>query len=348
MSQHLRQEKNCLNCGSTVEDRYCSHCGQENIIVKESFGHLFRHFFEDVTHYDSKFFTTIKDLALKPGFLTKEYMSGRRASYLHPIRMYVFISFLYFLAAFTFSHSSHNLESATGQRAALSAKRELADSLQHILQETGTSTPADSIKSVALAGTINRLQLDSLQEEEIEFNVIGNIDYKVLKEYHEQQAALPAEKRDRGIKPWLYGHWFAKIEQHGESVLEILIGKTQHAMPKLMFLLLPLFAWGLKLFYDKKKYYYGDHAIFSLHFHSAAFLLFFVIAALNKVLPVFFANILSLLELFILIIYLTIALKNTYQQSFVVSLIKALVLSLIYGVFIVAGFSVIALSALTL
>lgn len=345
MSQHLRHEKNCLNCGATVEDRYCSHCGQENIVVKESFGHLFRHFFEDVTHYDSKFFVTIKDLAFKPGFLTKEYLSGRRASYLHPIRMYVFISFLYFLAAFTFKHSSHKLESITKEKTAMAAKKEVADSLLQISQETGNKTPVDSIKSAALASAVSRLQLDTIHVKETEFNVIGNIDYKRLKEYHETQMALPAEKRDKGIKPWLYGRWFASIEEYGEAAVELLIEKTQHAIPKLMFLLLPLFALILKLFYDKKKYYYGDHAIFSLHFHSAAFLLFFVIAVLNKVVPAF-ANFLSSLELFVLIAYMTIALRNAYQQSLFVSLVKAIGLSIIYGIFIAAGFTIIALSAL--
>ncbi len=345
MSQHLRHEKNCLNCGATVEDRYCSHCGQENIVVKESFGHLFRHFFEDVTHYDSKFFITIKDLAFKPGFLTKEYLSGRRASYLHPIRMYVFISFLYFLAAFTFRHSSHKLESIKEERTVMVARKEMADSLHQILQETGNKTPVDSIKSAALASTISRLQLDTIHVEEIEFNIVGNIDYKLLKEYHEQQQALPAEKRDKGIKPWLYGRWFTAIEHNGEAVLEQLIEKTQHAIPKLMFLLLPLFALILKLFYDKKKYYYGDHAIFSLHFHSAAFLLFFVIALLNKVVPAI-ATFLSSMELFLLIAYMTIALRNAYQQSLFISLVKAIGVSFIYGIFIAAGFAIIALSAL--
>lgn len=345
MSQHLRHEKNCLNCGATVEDRYCSHCGQENIVVKESFGHLLRHFFEDVTHYDSKFFVTIKDLLFKPGFLTKEYLSGKRASYLHPIRMYVFISFLYFLAAFTFSSSTHKLEVARDEHLTMVVKKEIADSLLDILHETGTGTPADSIKTVALAEAVSRLNLDSIHAAEIQFHVIGDVDYPYLRQYVAEQNALPAEKRDKGIKPWLYNRWFRNISHNGEAAVEILIEKTLHAIPKLMFLLLPLFAWLLKLFYNRRKYYYGDHAIFSLHFHSAVFLLFLVIAILNKVLPSL-APYFSMLETVLLITYLTFALKQAYQQSFFVSLIKGLVLSLLYGVFIAVGFAVLAFSAL--
>src|SRR4030095_10871822 len=96
---------NCLNCGTAVMGRYCHVCGQENIEPKESFWHLVTHFFNDVTHFDGKFFITLKDLLLKPGFLTKEYMIGKRASYLNPVRMYVFTSAIFFLLFFSFFRS---------------------------------------------------------------------------------------------------------------------------------------------------------------------------------------------------------------------------------------------------
>ena len=80
---------------------YCHNCGQENIEPKESIWHLVSHLFEDLTHFDGKFFTSLKDLILKPGFLSKEYMLGRRASYLNPIRMYLFTSAIFFLIFFS-------------------------------------------------------------------------------------------------------------------------------------------------------------------------------------------------------------------------------------------------------
>jgi len=76
----LRTEKICLNCGTEITDRFCPHCGQENIEPKQSVWHLINHFFSDITHFDGKFFITVKDLFAKPGFLSKEYMAGRRAS----------------------------------------------------------------------------------------------------------------------------------------------------------------------------------------------------------------------------------------------------------------------------
>jgi hypothetical protein len=95
-----RKEKNCLNCQATLYGRYCHVCGQENLEPKETVWHLVLHFFNDITHFDGKFFSTVKYLLRKPGFLSAEYVAGRRASYLNPIRMYVFTSAFFFLILF--------------------------------------------------------------------------------------------------------------------------------------------------------------------------------------------------------------------------------------------------------
>lgn len=96
-----RKEKVCLNCNANLYGRYCHVCGQENLEPKETVWHLVTHFFNDITHFDGKFFSTVKLLITKPGFLSKEYMIGRRASYLNPIRMYVFTSAIFFLIFFS-------------------------------------------------------------------------------------------------------------------------------------------------------------------------------------------------------------------------------------------------------
>jgi Protein of unknown function (DUF3667) len=96
-----RKEKNCLNCQSEVVGRYCHKCGQENLEPKETVWHLIQHFFNDITHFDGKFFETVKYLLRRPGFLSLEYMRGRRMAYLNPIRMYVFTSAIFFIILFS-------------------------------------------------------------------------------------------------------------------------------------------------------------------------------------------------------------------------------------------------------
>jgi Protein of unknown function (DUF3667) len=98
-----RKEKNCLNCQATLYGRYCHVCGQENLEPKETVWHLVQHFFNDITHFDGKFFATVKYLLRKPGFLSAEYRAGRRMSYLNPIRMYVFTSAFFFIVLYSIS-----------------------------------------------------------------------------------------------------------------------------------------------------------------------------------------------------------------------------------------------------
>src|SRR5688500_10817736 len=101
MSHHkIRQEKNCLNCGQTVEDRYCTHCGQENVEIQHSALHLIFHYVQDLFHYDGKVWHTLKNLLLKPGLVASEYMEGKRMRNLEPVRFYVFASTVFFLLLF--------------------------------------------------------------------------------------------------------------------------------------------------------------------------------------------------------------------------------------------------------
>src|SRR5204862_2249809 len=103
-------EKNCLNCNAQLQGKYCHICGQEHIEPKETAWHLVSHFFQDITHFDGKFFSTLKLLVFRPGFLSREYMAGRRASYLNPVRMYVFTSAIFFLLFFSFFRSKQSIK----------------------------------------------------------------------------------------------------------------------------------------------------------------------------------------------------------------------------------------------
>jgi Protein of unknown function (DUF3667) len=96
-----RNEKICLNCEANLYNRYCHVCGQENVEPKETVWGIVSHFAYDITHFDGKFFGTIKDLIRKPGFLSLEHIKGRRARYLHPIRLYVFTSAFFFIIFFS-------------------------------------------------------------------------------------------------------------------------------------------------------------------------------------------------------------------------------------------------------
>lgn len=99
-----RLETNCLNCGAQVTGKFCSACGQENIETRENFLHLALHTVGDFFHFDSKFIRTLNPLLTKPGFLTKEYWAGKRMHYLHPLRLFFFITVVMVIIANTYYH----------------------------------------------------------------------------------------------------------------------------------------------------------------------------------------------------------------------------------------------------
>ena len=106
----IRNDKTCLNCRYVAANRFCPNCGQENTDTRKTFHHLFIHFFEDLTHYENAFWRTIKNLLFKPATLTKEYLSGKRLSYLAPVRLYIFISFITFLLITIFPRETSSSE----------------------------------------------------------------------------------------------------------------------------------------------------------------------------------------------------------------------------------------------
>lgn len=93
-----REEKNCLNCGTVVIDKFCHHCGQENIETHENFFHIAWHFITDYFHFDSKFFRSLIPLFIKPGFLTREYWDGRRMRYIPPLRLFFFVTIIFMIS----------------------------------------------------------------------------------------------------------------------------------------------------------------------------------------------------------------------------------------------------------
>jgi Protein of unknown function (DUF3667) len=97
-----RTETTCLNCGTEVSGNFCSNCGQENVETHENFFHLAGHFISDYFHFDSKFFRSLIPLFIRPGFLTKEYWHGRRVHYIHPLRLFFFITIIFMISTTAF------------------------------------------------------------------------------------------------------------------------------------------------------------------------------------------------------------------------------------------------------
>jgi hypothetical protein len=95
----LKESKNkyCLNCGTLLQGEFCHNCGQKDLPRRQSIGAWVKDFLNAFISFESKFFRTLLTLFAKPGKAVVEFNEGKRNRFYHPARMYVFLSFLFFL-----------------------------------------------------------------------------------------------------------------------------------------------------------------------------------------------------------------------------------------------------------
>lgn len=88
----------CLNCSAPLHGPFCSVCGQRAVPPNPSVRELAGDAWHELSGYDGRIMSTIRGL-MRPGFLTREYLEGRRAQYLPPLRVYLIVSVVYFVVA---------------------------------------------------------------------------------------------------------------------------------------------------------------------------------------------------------------------------------------------------------
>jgi hypothetical protein len=89
--ENRRITMKCKNCGKEIQVKYCSYCGQEVIKERLSIGELARKFIETITHAEQGIFRLVKELCLKPGVVSREYIDGRRKKYFSPIKYLIIV-----------------------------------------------------------------------------------------------------------------------------------------------------------------------------------------------------------------------------------------------------------------
>jgi hypothetical protein len=286
-SHHLRKEKRCLNCSNTVEQRYCGNCGQENIEPRQTFGHLLAHFFEDLTHYEGKFWGTLRHLFFKPAYLTKEFIAGKRNKYLPPVRLYIFASFITFLLMGIIPEaptSSDNFK-LTADSAALYHNHS-KDSIKQVGVDMSKAIK-DSLAKAAVTDTAAR---DT--SGEIDFSAHYDDDGGIsFFDFQKTMPELDSAKAARSSTADPMGFWRYKFNKKlihfgtypGDLREEMIVKAFGSNFPKALFVYMPLFALILRLFHRKRNWIYFDHGIFTLHFFSFTLLVFLAFVLLSSI-----------------------------------------------------------------
>ncbi|GGH04682.1 DUF3667 domain-containing protein [Mucilaginibacter phyllosphaerae] len=367
MKKHYRIENDCLNCGTILAGKFCHNCGQENLEMKESFGHMLNHAVSDYFHFDYQFFHTLRPLFLKPGHLTTEYLAGRRAQYLHPVKMYIFISLVFFV--FFLSGSNHNAKSGKQEHAkettstdtvkknigkAINADKNLTKEQKKVLAEKVDAWIPDKIaKEIEHDRNKDKAQLKVDNDDGGGFVVYGDDKLNKFKNYDAylaDQQKLPEAKRDNFIWRYITKKGFDWKNQ-GKNAKEVLFEGLKHNAPKVMFLLLPLFALILKVAFWKNHKLYVEHIIYAIHLHCFLFLFLTITILVKIIIPDNWETLISIIQAaatLSIIWYIYRSLRLVYNRTRWRTVSKMVGVSFMYSmVFGLSVFIILVITALT-
>ena len=280
----------CLNCGNERAENFCPQCGQRAGNRLE-IGAFVRDVVDDQLSVDAKIPRTLGPLFLKPGFLTAEFINGRAARYIPPFRLYLLTSLLFFLLLSFLSGRSDWAERA---------EKEITAQSDTVAARTAAADTANGLRI-----GVSRNGETWLQKTEV------NVPWKWLDQKIETNldalGKLPPAVAMRRVTD-------ATIEE----------------LPKVMFILLPVYALLLKLLYARRKRYYIEHFIFALHVHSFTFLLF-AMALVSRL------DWASVIISIVLPVYTYVAMKRVYQQGYFKTFVKWGVLGFVYSTLLMFG-----------
>jgi len=327
----------CENCGAQLQGHWCAKCGQPAIDYRRSFRHVIADLLNEFLNWDSKFFATIGLLLVRPWKLTNEFLAGHRVRYVHPLRLYLLASILFFFAV---NYGARGLRFEPGNlspkdRAELEADLKKEDlppaareKLEALLRESPAS-PAPSPQTTAPSPS----PAPKTDKQKQEFGKIGERPFVV---FDQAKSTTPFES-------WIEARAKEKMGEHGTK-MGLFISTLFSNLPYMMLCCIPLFALVLKILYVRRHIFYIDHLIYALHIHTFAYtgIMLIVLATigLNRVIPGPIAGWTIALFWIAFLVQIFLSIRRVYRQGWFISIFKFL-----FGGFVYLMVLVLALAA---
>jgi hypothetical protein len=242
---------------------YCAQCGQKAVNLHRPFPQLLSDVIDDAFSLDTRLVRTLRPLLFRPGLVTRDYLTGRRVSYVPPLRAYLIAALVFFGLFAIFPNRLRVEVFMKGEKPTLTGSR-------------------------------------------MTFELPAQVPF-IDRRYQEAAAAAKANPEE-----------FARV-----------LGAQ---IPRSFFLLLPLFALLLELFYRRQGYYH-EHLVFSLYYHSFLFIVFagfFLLGWTDGLLPGLVRAAIGVGLLVWLVSYLPLALRRVYGGSWPRTLLKLTGLGVLY------------------
>ncbi|MEY4904030.1 MAG: hypothetical protein RLZZ292_1845 [Bacteroidota bacterium] len=290
------QHKLCPNCETEVPEsdyNFCNNCGQENRDIKLPVRYFVTDFFESLTNLDTKTFHSLRDLLWSPGLLTKNFNANKRARYVPPFRLYLLTSALFFLLL-TFVFKKTVVENEANFR-------------NTMIKETG-------------AGQISMFTLTRFSGEQFkQLLAIEEVSVAKIDSFCQTSNIKTDFINSRILKGMLD---FRTGRLQASQIEEMLFENLSYSL----FLCMPIFAFLLYLFNDRNKYFFSEHFVFALHFHTYIF----IILGISSLIAKSFFTIPSSLTMVFCYGIFTKSMYTVYQETWRKTIVKTLGILLFY------------------
>jgi Protein of unknown function (DUF3667) len=361
----------CENCGAQLQGHWCAKCGQPAIDYRRSFRHVIADLLNEFLNWDSKFFATMVLLLIRPWKLTNQFLAGHRVRYVHPLRLYLLASILFFFAATYGIKSAHlqpiNLSPSTRAEIRSELEQEnVPPEVREKIEQALGGKPIASEKRAALEEQLKNENLpkearDAIQQrlhygdpspmdartklEDTIKALTPDVRTKVeesLKKAQDKAVIFEADKEEKpnDMPKWLEKRAREKFGEHGTNIQLFLVTLMSN-LPYMMLACIPLFACVLKLLYVRRHIFYIDHLIYALHIHTFAYveIILIVLATigLNRTVPGPIAGWIIALLWIVFLVQIFLSIRRVYRQGWFISIFKFFFGGFVYLIVLVAA-----------
>jgi len=337
----------CRNCGAPVLGVYCGQCGQAIETHRRSVLHLISEALEHIVSFDSRVLRTVRALFLAPGELSLAFHQGRTQRYVPAVRLYFFVSLIFFLTLSATHTAIFQMEWAPvtvryfgdGNGKVLKEKNGETEVLRGVKADKNGVVSKDigwDGDAVSLLGTkADGHPVTGLDLQPHFFAPVSSADPKrsavarsILDKNYEEIMVDPAGQQR--VKLWL-GRDPKRILETLASNPAAINGPLMEWIPRVLFLLLPAFALLLTVFYWRQKagFYFVDHLVFSLNVFSFGFATILLGIGLARFIDGGNAVFITILVIFI---HILLAMKRFYRQGWGWTVAKFALVTFSYGV----------------
>jgi len=331
----------CENCGTELRGHYCSNCGQAAVNYHRSFRHVIVDVLDSFLNWDSKFIRSMGLLLWRPGWLTNQFIDGRRVRFLHPLRLYLLVSIAFFLCAKLIpvggtgtikpEDMSPEVRARFEEKMEKVRKKQRANSFFHITTDQKNESNPPYVTPAAVAETAAMPAAADAAIDEVVSEVTAETGAKAPGPHLKFGNNNDRAKTPFGV--WIEQRIKDRIGEDG-SKGRLFIETLRSNLSTMMLFCIPLFAFVLKILYLRQKRFYIEHLVYALNIHAffylAVMIVVFISLGLDRLIPGTPQVLLTIFLSSLVGVQVFLSIRRVYRQSWVMTAVKFAVGGIIY------------------